>query len=133
MGKRNQNLKKASTAAEVLLSDEKRSRYDQFGHAGVDGQFGGSGGGFQGGDFGDLGDIFGDIFGDILGGGRRRGRARRGRPGNDLQQHLKVSFEESAFGTKKSITINRYAFVMIVVELGEKMVPNHKIVKFAVE
>jgi len=107
-------FKEASEAAEILLDDSKKSRYDQFGHAGVDGQSGfGGGGGFggAGGDFGDLGDIFGDIFGDILGGGRRGGGGRRryrGTPGNDLQMTLDVSFEEAAFGAEKSISLTRY-------------------------
>lgn len=105
-------FKEASEAAEVLLDDNKKSRYDQFGHAGVSGQAGGFGqGGFQGGfeGFNDLGDIFGDIFGDILGGGgRRRGGARsRGRQGNDLEMGLNVNFEEAAFGTEKKISIHR--------------------------
>jgi molecular chaperone DnaJ len=58
-------FKEASEAAEVLTNEEKRSRYDQFGHAGVNGQAGGFGGaeGFSG----DFGDIFGDLFGDIFG------------------------------------------------------------------
>ncbi|MCP4912656.1 MAG: molecular chaperone DnaJ [Oligoflexia bacterium] len=102
-------FKEASEAAEVLLNDEKKQRYDQFGHAGVDGQGGGFGGGFQGGDFGDLGDIFGDIFGDILGGGRRGGgRRRRGRPGNDLQMAVDITFEEAAFGIEKNINLSRF-------------------------
>lgn len=107
-------FKEASEAAEVLLDDNKKSRYDQFGHAGVDGQggFGGGAGGFgAGGDFGDLGDIFGDIFGDILGGGRRGGGGRRrsrGTPGNDLQMTLDVNFEEAAFGAEKNISLTRY-------------------------
>ena len=103
-------FKEASEAAEVLLNDEKKARYDQFGHAGVNGQGGFGGGGFGGGDFSDLGDIFGDIFGDILGGGRRRGGSRsRGRPGNDLQMAVEVSFEEAAFGVEKNINITRLA------------------------
>lgn len=106
-------FKELSVAAEVLIDDDKRRKYDQFGHAGVDGQgAGGFGGGFGGnGDFGDLGDIFGDIFGDILGGGRRRGGGRRqtGRPGNDLQMAVKVTFEEAAFGAKKTITLTKLA------------------------
>ena len=105
-------FKEASEAAEVLLDENKKARYDQFGHAGVDGQAGGfGGGGFgAGGDFGDLGDIFGDIFGDILGGGRRGGgrRRHRGPPGNDLQMTLDVSFEEAAFGVEKNISLTRY-------------------------
>lgn len=107
-------FKEASSAAEVLLDDNKKSRYDQFGHAGVDGQGGGfGGGGFGGGgDFGDLGDIFGDIFGDILGGGRRGGGGRRrsaARPGNDLQMSVAVDFTEAAFGCEKTIQITRLA------------------------
>lgn len=100
-------FKEASEAADVLVSDEKRRRYDQFGHAGVDGQNGfggGAGPGGFGGDFSDLGDIFGDIFGDILG-GRRRGGRSRGRPGNDLQVQVEATFEEAAFGTEKEISI----------------------------
>ncbi len=103
-------FKEASEAAEVLLNDEKRQRYDQFGHAGVDGQ--GMGGGFSG-DFGDLGDIFGDIFGggdifgDLFGGGRRRSRSR-GQRGADLQMQVEVSFEEAAFGAKKKISVPKH-------------------------
>lgn len=99
-------FKEASEAADVLLTPEKKSRYDQFGHAGVDGQagFGGGGGGFEG----DFGDIFGDIFGDMMG-GRRGGRSRGPRPrqGEDLQTTLNVSFEEAAKGIKKEIQINK--------------------------
>jgi molecular chaperone DnaJ len=100
-------FKEASVAAEVLLNETKRSRYDQFGHAGVSGQAGGfEGGGF--GDFADLGDIFGDIFGDILGGGRkRRSRYSYGQPGNDLQINLDISFKDAAFGVERKISINR--------------------------
>jgi molecular chaperone DnaJ len=103
-------FKEASEAAEILLDDQKRARYDQFGHAGVDGQAGGFGGGFQGGDFGDLGDIFGDLFGDMFGGGRRGGRGggrSRGRKGDDLQMALEVSFEEAAFGCEKEVSVVR--------------------------
>lgn len=103
-------FKEASEAAEILLDEQKRARYDQFGHAGVEGQAGGFGGGFQGGDFGDLGDIFGDLFGDMFGQGRRGGRGgtrSRGRKGDDLQMALEVSFEEAAFGCEKEVSITR--------------------------
>ncbi|HXH30930.1 MAG TPA: molecular chaperone DnaJ [Bacteriovoracaceae bacterium] len=108
-------FKEASHAADVLLDEQKRKMYDQFGH---DGAQGGGPGGFSGGfsgDFGDLGDIFGDIFGDILGGqrggragggGRRGGRARA-QAGDDLQTELFTTFEEAAFGVEKEIHINR--------------------------
>jgi len=104
-------FKEASEAAEVLMDDDKKSRYDQFGHAGVNGGSGGFGGagGFQG-DFADFGDIFGDIFGDMLGGGRGRGRRggrSQGRPGDDLQMNLDIDFSEAAFGIEKTISINK--------------------------
>lgn len=110
-------FKEASHAADVLLDDQKRKAYDQFGHDGA--QMGGGpggfgGGGFQQGDFGDLGDIFGDIFGDILGGrggGRGGGGGRRGGrrvvAGDDLQTDMTVTFEESAFGVEKEIQVTR--------------------------
>jgi molecular chaperone DnaJ len=106
-------FKEASVAAEILLDENKRSRYDQFGHAGVDGQggFGGAGGfgGFGGAEgFSDLGDIFGDLFGEMFGGGRARGsRGPRARMGEDLQTAVNVSFEEAAFGIEKEITITK--------------------------
>lgn len=102
-------FKEASEAAEVLLNEEKKSRYDQFGHAGVNGQGGFGAGGFgAGGDFGDLGDIFGDLFGDMFGGGGSRGRrggGRRVRRGEDLQVVVDVTFEEAAFGCEKEVSI----------------------------
>lgn len=100
-------FKEASEAADVLLDDDKKARYDQFGHAGVNGQ---GGGGFSGaGDFGDFGDIFGDIFGDMLGGGRRRGGGARsrGRPGDDLQMGIDIEFAEAAFGCEKTISLTK--------------------------
>lgn len=104
-------FKEASEAAEVLLDDDKKARYDQFGHAGVNGAQGGGHGGFQNGDFGDFGDIFGDIFGDMLGGGRGRGgrggRRSTGRPGDDLQMGIDIDFAEAAFGTEKTISLTK--------------------------
>jgi molecular chaperone DnaJ len=105
-------FKEASVAAEVLLDENKKSRYDQFGHAGVEGQGGGGfgGGGAEG--FSDLGDIFGDLFGEMFGGGGggARGRARSGprpRMGEDLQTVINISFEEAAFGIEKEISITK--------------------------
>ena len=100
------NFKEVNEAYAVLSDPEKKSRYDQFGHAGVDGQggfdggFGGFGGGF------DASDIFGDIFGSFFGGGMGGSQsARRNGPirGGDILQRVTISFEEAAFGCKKEI------------------------------
>lgn len=98
-------FKEASEAADVLLSDEKKARYDQFGHSGVDGSagFGGFGAGQ---DFSDLGDIFSDVFGDFLGGGRRKSKGG-GRKGEDLEIEISISFTEAAFGCEKEVSIVR--------------------------
>lgn len=93
-------FKEATEAYEVLSDDQKRSRYDQFGHAGMEQNQGF--GGF-GGDFGGFGDIFGDIF-DMFGGGGRRQGPRRG---SDLRYDLDLSFEEAAFGAEKEIKVPR--------------------------
>ncbi|MGO3167790.1 molecular chaperone DnaJ [Senegalia sp. (in: firmicutes)] len=104
-------FKEASEAYEVLSNSEKRQRYDQFGHEGVNGQgAGGFGGGFSGQGF-DFGDIFGDVFGDIFGGGGggfSSGRRRNGpRKGADIKVALDISFKEAAFGVEKKIDIRR--------------------------
>lgn len=89
-------FKEASEAYEILSDPQKRQAYDQFGHAGVDGQ---GAGGFGGGGFADFGDIFGDIFGGF--GGGRRGP----QPGNDLQYELEISLEEAIAGTTVDIRV----------------------------
>lgn len=100
-------FKEAGEAYEVLSNKEKRQRYDQYGHAGVDPNFGagGFGGGFSGSaDFSDLGDIFGSFFGGGFGGGGRR--AKNGpRRGSDIEESVLISFEEAAFGVKKNLKI----------------------------
>ncbi len=100
-------FKEAGEAYEVLSNKEKRQRYDQYGHAGVDPNFGagGFGGGFSGSaDFSDLGDIFGSFFGGGFGGGGRR--AKNGpRRGTDIEESVLISFEEAAFGVKKNLKI----------------------------
>ena len=99
-------FKEAGEAYEVLSDSEKRGRYDQYGHAGVDPNFGagGFGGGFGGMDFGDLGDIFGSFFGGGFGGGQRR-RNNGPRKGSDIGETVLISFEEAAFGVKKTLKI----------------------------
>ena len=106
-----ERFKELGEAYEVLSDQEKRSRYDQFGFAGVDPNYGagqgGYGGGFGGfGGFGDvdLGDLFGDLFG--MGGSRRKSR-NAPRRGEDVGVRVEVTFEEAAFGTKKDINVSR--------------------------
>ena len=103
-----EKFKEVGEAYEVLSDEEKRARYDQYGHAGVDPNFGagsGFGGGFGGfGDFGDLGDIFGSFFG---GGTGRRSATNAARRGEDVYARLELTFEEAAFGVEKEISVPR--------------------------
>lgn len=93
-------FKEANEAYEVLSDSQKRAAYDQFGHAGVDGQSGMGGG--QG--FGNFSDIFGDVFGDIFGGGGQRGRGGPSR-GSDLRYTLDLSLEDAVKGTSVKIKV----------------------------
>ena len=96
-------FKEAKEAYDVLSDTEKRSAYDQFGHAAFEGGMGGGGGGAGAGGFGDIfGDMFGDIFGGAAGGGRQRQRR-----GSDLRYNMELSLEEAVRGVEKNITIPR--------------------------
>ena len=106
-----EKFKEVGEAYEILSDDDKRARYDQYGFAGVDPNFGagagagGYGGGFGGFDgFGDLGDIFGEFFG----GGRTRGSGQSApRRGENIMSRLELTFEEAAFGCEKEVTTPR--------------------------
>ena len=103
-------FKEVNEAYEVLSDADKKSRYDQFGHAGVDPNFGagGYGGGFDGNfDFGDLGDIFGSFFGGGFGGGAARANPNAPQRGESIRVGVSISFEEAAFGCEKSVTVER--------------------------
>ncbi|MEQ8546861.1 MAG: molecular chaperone DnaJ [Cyclobacteriaceae bacterium] len=105
-------FKEAAEAYEILSNDEKRQKYDRFGHQGV-----GGGGGFSGGgmNMDDIFSQFGDIFGgdgggspfDSFFGGGGRGGGRRTRKGTNLRIKLKLNLKEIAEGVEKKIKVNR--------------------------
>jgi molecular chaperone DnaJ len=105
-----EKFKEAAEAYEVLSNDDKRKKYDQFGHSGLHG-------GSDYHNFSNMGDIFssfGDIFEDLfdLGGGGRKKRGRKGSPtpqrGHDLSINVSISLKESYVGCKKDIKIYHY-------------------------
>ena len=101
-----ERFKEANEAYEILSDEEKRKKYDQFGHAAFDPNAGYGAGGF--GDFGGFGG-FGDIFSDIFGGfgGASRANPNAPRKGESLRATVNISFEEAAFGCKKEVTVAR--------------------------
>ena len=106
-------FKEAAEAYEVLSDDGKRQRYDQFGHAGVDGM-GHAGGGFNSMDdiFSSFGDIFGgggggSIFESFFGGGGGGGRSGPA-AGSSLKIGIELTFREAVFGCTKTIDLRRH-------------------------
>lgn len=107
--KAEENFKEAAEAYEVLSNDEKRSKYDRFGHAGMSGNSGGFGGGGMTVEdiFASFGDIFGDAFGGF--GGFSSGRnSRRVNKGSNLRVKVKLNLNEISAGTEKKIKVNKY-------------------------
>lgn len=110
-----EHFKEAAEAYEVLSDPNKKSRYDQFGHAGVgssaasDGGMGGFGGqGFGGMNMEDIFSRFGDIFGDFGFGGGFQGGGRHINRGSNLRIKLKLNLSEIAHGVEKKIKVNRH-------------------------
>ena len=106
-----EKFKEINEAYGILSDPDKKSKYDRFGHAGVDPNagFGGAGGfgGFGGaGGFEDIFDMFGGMFGGGFGQSQRRSNGPK--KGRDLQKAITITFEEAAFGTKKELQINKY-------------------------
>ena len=107
--KSEEDFKEAAEAYEVLSNDEKKNRYDRYGHAGM----GNNGGGFSGQGmtmddiFSSFGDIFGDAFGGFGGfsGGRRAHRVNKG---SNLRVKVKLTLQEIAAGAEKKIKVNKY-------------------------
>ena len=102
-----EKFKEVNEAYQVLSDPQKRSAYDQFGHAGIDPNAFAGGGGFGGAGFGGLGDIFGDIFSDFFGGGSSSQRRNGPRRGADLRYDLDITFEEAVFGCEKEINVQK--------------------------
>ncbi|MEI6047842.1 MAG: molecular chaperone DnaJ [Bacteroidota bacterium] len=99
------NFKEAAEAYEVLSNEDKKARYDRYGHAGM----GNSGNGFggQGMTMDDIFSSFGDIFGGFggFGGGRRGHRVNKG---SNLRVKVKLTLPEIAAGAEKKIKVNKY-------------------------
>lgn len=101
-------FKEGAEAYEALSDPQKRARYDQYGHAGLEG----NGGGFR--DVGDIFEAFGDVFGgtifeDFFGGGRGGGGGRsRSRRGADLRCDVTLTLEEAAKGVRKTVSLTRH-------------------------
>ena len=106
-----EKFKEVGEAYEVLSDEGKRQRYDQFGFAGVDPNYGagasgaGFGGGFSG--FGDFGDIFSDLFGGGFGGRSSAQQHNAPRRGENIMSRLELTFEEAAFGCEKEVSVQR--------------------------
>lgn len=106
-----EKFKEAAEAYEVLSDDNKKARYDQFGHAGMGGAGGFGGGGFGGGmNMEDIFSQFGDIFGGHFGGGGFGGFGGGGRQqvrGSNLRVRIKLNLEEMVNGTQKTIKVKK--------------------------
>ena len=110
-----EKFQEASEAYEVLSNPEKRQRYDQYGHQGVN--FGGGGFDFNNAtaDFSDIfasifggggGGGFGDMFGSMFGGGRRRRADPTGpQHGDDMTMQMEIDFEEAVFGGERTMEL----------------------------
>ena len=105
-----EKFKEVNEAYSILSDADKKSKYDQFGFAGVDPNSGFGGGGFDGGGFGfDINDIFNMFGGGGFGGfgGRSYSNPNAPRKGADLEKRMTITFEEAVFGCKKEIKLTK--------------------------
>lgn len=118
-----EKFKEAAEAYEVLSNEDKRARYDRFGHQGVGGAGGFGGGGGAGMNMDDIFSNFGDVFGDFFGGGstRSRGGAReQGVRGSNLRIKVKLTLEEIAKGVQKKVKVNKFVSCVSCAGSGAK-------------
>jgi len=102
-----EKFKACAEAYEILSDDNKKARYDQYGHAGFEGGQGGGRGGFGGMDMDDIFSQFGDIFGGGFGGGGRGQRRQARVKGSNLRIRVKLTLEEIANGVEKKVKVRR--------------------------
>lgn len=105
-----EKFKEAAEAYEILSDDNKRARYDQYGHAGVGGASGGGGGFGHGMTVEDIFEHFGDIFGGFggFGGSSRRSSGRHVNQGSNLRVKVKLNLQEVAQGVEKKLKVQKY-------------------------
>ncbi len=105
-----EKFKEATEAYEVLGDTQKRSQYDQFGHAGVNNGMGGGHGHAGGMNMDDIFENFGDIFGSMFGGGAKQRRKKGPQPqaGLSLTKEIEITLQEAFLGTKKEIAYHHY-------------------------
>jgi len=105
-----EKFKEAAEAYEVLSDQQKRARYDQFGHAGMEGPGGGAHHMNMEDIFSQFGDIFGEsVFGDFFGGGGgRRQQRQRGMRGSNIRIKVKLNLKEISEGVRKTIKVKKY-------------------------
>ena len=104
-------FKELGEAYEILSDKEKKAKYDQFGHAGVDPSYGAGRAAYGGGFSMDLGDLFGSFFGAGFGGSaqaNRRSNPSAPRRGNDIRVNISLNFMEAVKGTKKTVNVSPY-------------------------
>jgi len=116
-----EKFKEAAEAYDVLSDTQKKSRYDQYGHAGMGGASGGPGGMNMDDIFQNFGDIFGEsIFGEFFGGGGRRQQRTRGVRGTNIRIKVKLSLKDIAEGSRKTIKVKKYVVCDVCQGSGAK-------------